>query len=124
VIKSDRVVDIDLGDGTTKRSVTAGTHRAAMVLRALGIEKIEPPPRHAQVKPDQVRSQTWRMAQTTRNARLADLSSSDPIRWRYLILLAILPGATMPTLAQTLIPTIGQASASTKDEASIPDSRT
>jgi hypothetical protein len=82
VIKSDRVVDIDLGDGTTKRSVTAGTHRAAMVLRALGIEKIEPPPRHAQVKPDQVRSQTWRMAQTTRSARLADLSSSDPIRWR------------------------------------------
>ncbi len=34
-LKSVRVVDIDLGDGTTKRSVTAGTHRAAMVLRAL-----------------------------------------------------------------------------------------
>jgi hypothetical protein len=33
-LKSVRVVDIDLGDGTTKRSVTAGTHRAAMVLRA------------------------------------------------------------------------------------------
>jgi transposase len=42
-LKSVRVVDIDLGDGTTKRSVTAGTHRAAIVLRALGIEKIEPP---------------------------------------------------------------------------------
>ncbi len=42
-LKSVRVVDIDLGDGTTKRSVTAGTHRAAMVLRALAINKIDPP---------------------------------------------------------------------------------
>jgi hypothetical protein len=42
-LKSVRVVDIDLGEGTTKRSVTAGTNRAAMVLRALGIEKIDPP---------------------------------------------------------------------------------
>jgi transposase len=42
-LKSVRVVDIDLGDGTTKRSVTAGTHRAAMVLRAVGITKIDPP---------------------------------------------------------------------------------
>jgi transposase len=42
-LKSVRVVDIDLGDGTTKQSVTAGTHRAAMVLRALGINKINPP---------------------------------------------------------------------------------
>ena len=42
-LKSVRVVDINLGDGTTKRSVTAGTNRAAMVLRALGIEKIDPP---------------------------------------------------------------------------------
>jgi transposase len=42
-LKSVRVVDIDLGDGTTKRSVTAGTHRAATVLRALGIGKIDPP---------------------------------------------------------------------------------
>jgi transposase len=42
-LKSVRVVDIDLGDGTTKRSVTAGTHRAAAVLRALGINKIDPP---------------------------------------------------------------------------------
>jgi len=32
-LKSIRVVDIDLGDGTPKRSVTAGTHRAAAVLR-------------------------------------------------------------------------------------------
>ena len=42
-LKSVRVVDIDLGDGTTKRSVTAGTHRAALVLRALGINKIDLP---------------------------------------------------------------------------------
>jgi transposase len=42
-LKSVRVVDIDLGDGTTKRSVTAGTHRAATVLRALGIDKTDPP---------------------------------------------------------------------------------
>jgi hypothetical protein len=42
-LKSVRVVDIDLGDGTTKRSVTAGSQRAAIVLRALGIEKINPP---------------------------------------------------------------------------------
>jgi hypothetical protein len=40
---------------------------------------------------------------------------------RYLILLVILAGATMPTLAQTLIPSIGQARTSTKDETSIPD---
>jgi len=31
-VKSVRVVDIDLGDGTTKRSVTPGTPRAAPVL--------------------------------------------------------------------------------------------
>jgi transposase len=42
-LKSIRVVDIDLGDGTTKRSVTAGTRRAATVLRALGINKTDPP---------------------------------------------------------------------------------
>jgi transposase len=42
-LKSIRVVDIDLGDGTTKRSVTTGTQRAAAVLRALGITCREPP---------------------------------------------------------------------------------
>jgi transposase len=42
-LKSVRVVDIDLGDGTTKRSVTAGTQRAAAVLRALGIANRKPP---------------------------------------------------------------------------------
>jgi len=42
-LRSVRVVDIDLGDGTAKRSVTAGTSGAAMVLRALGIAEIDPP---------------------------------------------------------------------------------
>ena len=32
-----RVVEIDLGDGASKRSVTRGTQRAASVLRALAI---------------------------------------------------------------------------------------
>lgn len=42
-LRSVRVVDIDLGDGTTKRSVTTGTQRAAAVLRALGITELDPP---------------------------------------------------------------------------------
>ena len=42
-LKSVRVVDIDLGNGTTKRTVTRGTQRAAAVLRALGVTEIEPP---------------------------------------------------------------------------------
>jgi hypothetical protein len=43
LLKSVRVVDIDLGDGTSKRAVTRGTQRAAPVLRALGISDIDPP---------------------------------------------------------------------------------
>ena len=43
-LKSVRVVDIDLGNGTTaKRSVTRGTQRAAAVLRALAITELDPP---------------------------------------------------------------------------------
>jgi len=42
-LKSVRVVDIDLGDRTTKRSVTRGTQRAAAVLRALAITELDPP---------------------------------------------------------------------------------
>jgi transposase len=42
-LKTVRVVDIDLGGGATKRSVTRGTHRAAAVLRALGITDLHPP---------------------------------------------------------------------------------
>ena len=41
-LKSVRVVDINLGDGTAKRSVTTGTNRAAAVLRALGITELDP----------------------------------------------------------------------------------
>jgi transposase len=43
VLKSVRVVDIDLGTGSIKRSVTNGTHRAASVLRALAIADLKPP---------------------------------------------------------------------------------
>jgi transposase len=43
ILKSVRVVDIDLGNGTTKRSVTAGTQRAAAILRAIGITNLDPP---------------------------------------------------------------------------------
>ena len=42
-LRSVRVVDIDLGNATTKRSVTHGTQRAAAVLRALGISDLHPP---------------------------------------------------------------------------------
>ena len=42
-LKSVRVVEIDLGDGTSKRSVTRGSQRAASVLRALGITDLDPP---------------------------------------------------------------------------------
>jgi transposase len=42
-LKSVRVVDIDLGNGTTKRSVTRGSQRAVTVLRALGIADLDPP---------------------------------------------------------------------------------
>jgi len=42
-LRSVRVVDINLGNGAMKRSVTRGTQRAAAVLRALGITELEPP---------------------------------------------------------------------------------
>jgi Transposase DDE domain len=42
-LKSVRLVEIDLGNGTTKRSVTRGTQRAASVLRALEISELDPP---------------------------------------------------------------------------------
>jgi hypothetical protein len=38
-----RLVDIALGDGTTKRSVTHGSQRAATVLRAPGLIELDPP---------------------------------------------------------------------------------
>lgn len=42
-LKCVRVVDIDLGDGSTKRAVTKPTQRAAAVLRALAIRELDPP---------------------------------------------------------------------------------
>jgi transposase len=42
-LQSVRVVDIDLGGGMSKRSVTRPTQRAAAVLRALGISELDPP---------------------------------------------------------------------------------
>src|SRR5579883_171350 len=49
-LKSVRVVDIDLGDGTAKRSVTAGTSRAAMCCAPSASRKSTHRPRRAQVK--------------------------------------------------------------------------
>jgi transposase len=42
-LRTVRVVEIQLGDGRTKRSVTRGTARAARILSALGITDLEPP---------------------------------------------------------------------------------
>jgi transposase len=41
-LRSVRVVDIDLGNGTIKRSVTRGTQRAQRILAALGVDRLEP----------------------------------------------------------------------------------
>ena len=43
VLRTVRVVEIRLGDGRTKRSVTRGTARAARILSALGITDLDPP---------------------------------------------------------------------------------
>ncbi len=43
ILKSVRVVDIALGDGKIKRSVTAPSQRAAAVLYAIGIKDLDPP---------------------------------------------------------------------------------
>jgi transposase len=42
ILKTVRVVEIELGDGKPKRSVTQGTVRAARILRALGIKNLDP----------------------------------------------------------------------------------
>jgi transposase len=42
ILKTVRVVEIDLGHGEPKRSVTQGTARAAQILRALGISHLDP----------------------------------------------------------------------------------
>jgi len=43
-LKTVRVVDIDLGQGEHKQSVTQGSSRAAMILRALAIKALDPAP--------------------------------------------------------------------------------
>jgi transposase len=42
-LRTVRIVDIDLGEGQSKRSVTQGSGHARRVLKALGITKLEPP---------------------------------------------------------------------------------
>jgi transposase len=42
ILKTVRVVEIDLGHGEPQRSVTQGTPRAARILRALGISHLDP----------------------------------------------------------------------------------
>jgi transposase len=42
MLKTVRVVEIDLGNGEQKRSVTHGTARAAQILRAVGIKNLDP----------------------------------------------------------------------------------
>jgi transposase len=42
-LRTVRVVEIQLGNGQTKRSVTRGTARAARILSALGITELDPP---------------------------------------------------------------------------------
>jgi transposase len=43
-LRTVRVVDIDLGNGEHKQSVTQGSSRAAMILRTLGIRALDPSP--------------------------------------------------------------------------------
>jgi transposase len=42
LLKTVRVVEIDLGDGERKRSVTQGSARAARILRAVGVNNLDP----------------------------------------------------------------------------------
>lgn len=44
LLRTVRVVDIDLGNGETKRSTTQGSARAARILSILGIKELDPTP--------------------------------------------------------------------------------
>ena len=46
-LRTVRVVDIDLGGGKQKRSVTQGSHGAARILRTVGIKDLDPDSRKA-----------------------------------------------------------------------------
>ena len=43
ILRSVRVVDLALGDGKTKRSVTHGSRRSAPILKALALKDLDPP---------------------------------------------------------------------------------
>ena len=45
LLRTVRVVEIDLGDGQHQQSVTQGSGRAAMILKTLGIKELDPGPR-------------------------------------------------------------------------------
>ena len=47
-LKTVRVVDIDLGNGEHKQSVTQGSRRAATILSTLGIKDLDPVPQKTQ----------------------------------------------------------------------------
>ena len=47
-LKTVRVVDIDLGNGEHKQSVTQGSRRALTILSTLGIKELDPVPRKTQ----------------------------------------------------------------------------
>ena len=47
MLKTVRVVEIDLGGGERKQSVTQGSSRAARILKTLGIEDLDPAPQKA-----------------------------------------------------------------------------
>jgi len=50
LLKTVRVVDIDLGNGEQKRSVTHGSDRAERILRAVGVKDLDPDSRAKSVK--------------------------------------------------------------------------
>ena len=54
-LKTVRVVDIDLGNGEHKQSVTQGSSRAAAILSTLGIKDLDPvPPQKRITRPPSV----------------------------------------------------------------------
>ncbi len=48
MLRTVRVVEIDLGEGEREQSVTQGSNRAARILRPLGNKDLNPDPREAQ----------------------------------------------------------------------------
>jgi transposase len=50
LLKTVRVVEIDLGDGEQKQSVTHGSARAARILKAVGVKNLDPDTRAKSAK--------------------------------------------------------------------------